>query len=1211
GWWMSICGWVVDNSLFPTYSTIRMTSVSINTFLTSDRSQRTSLYQHLLSLLVKEEYNDIGLVVKLAIEDCVDEIELAKAAVGFMESLMASKDVATSHSLRSTILSASSITLSSVSCIFTQAQPKWKLNNIFALWSTLFIGSLKEVREVKTVINALCPPLKAAFTSKREVTAKGALGVWRSLISAFCDVVIVKTPPPFTERDLLHITDFILKPLKYMPDFCTEAKFETWVHLASCIEECSSECFQLVMIGLIRMSVGGVVQTVEPTLDVCDRVASAVTDDSLLLAEKCSSEMAQEWMQRKMKRHPTLAESSIRLIATLLDAHIFNGSFAEKRFGGIKMSLSYPSIPPNHSLMIAGCIRISSYYLEKDLGALSRVNMELEYIWAALCQIIVKKMSTTSERMFALKHTIAHFIAWVKDSQLSHHILIHAYLALCNGPYFPNGSSGYTISHAFVAIFHKVAADVDLTLWKRLCELTMEKVLSCSSAIRLRLLGIMIDGVLDSPLHLKDSVSLVSWTNIATVLTTHADMTQDLNEGSAIDVQYTTANKVLLFPLNAPCCAAELYKLDCAKQFTDIWKRLYTSIQAANAREASGFSFSYAVKVATVLTSTFENSEVNNEVLLTGSYLLRIVIETLPFGTLGESIFEACSDDPLEAICKMISSFGDTLLGRLNAKAFDEKSERDVESFRCTLGNLLLALEFAFKALSSTMHSLSLISNLSPFIGCLLSTSFDKANDAFFKSYRPKVQALLKIGCKSIESNYCGPYCSDLLARLEPLFIDGFRCSNALIRTVLADFWRKTFAKSTQLECSPVLREVLQSLRGRSRLIVPRLTVCGDEFHSSNQESTVFSFSQQATGESSEDLLNSQENVPLVKPLTPFKDKVSPERRKGHEESTFKRGRSDLQGEHEEFEVIRPQTSSKKMRLTERQKEKLIESREVIAYMNDDFSQGTSGAVRAALPPVYVIDSSQSGQCSSSSPDPELSPTQPPAMAETEKRAPMTQEKSPEVMEESPPRELPKTPHPICRSTDIRKYLSPSGSARRTPPKASSAPQKSLPRRLRLTTKRWSPQDGVPKSPITSTSKSRIVRRPLYSVTAKRKTNQLEEEIRKMAESIEAGEGLSQEIATDDDLTEVEEVADADEADTSTTEQTLVLDLELSYSPAAGSSVVVSDMNCYREKWFVINNLVPNYIQNQCMRLMFISAKCKGFLVCLIRSDWCLMRHGG
>uniref|UniRef100_A0A0M3IRF7 DUF1981 domain-containing protein n=1 Tax=Ascaris lumbricoides TaxID=6252 RepID=A0A0M3IRF7_ASCLU len=140
-----------------------------------------------------------------------------------------------------------------------------------------------------------------------------------------------------------------------------------------------------------------------------------------------------------------------------------------------------------------------------------------------------------------------------------------------------------------------------------------------------------------------------------------------------------------MFPLNAPCCAAELHKSDSAKQFTDVWKRLYTSIQAANAREASGSSFSYAIRVATNLASTFENSRdsakqftdiwkrlytsiqaanareasgnsfsyairvatnlastfensrANNEVLLTGSYLLRIVIETLPFAALGES----------------------------------------------------------------------------------------------------------------------------------------------------------------------------------------------------------------------------------------------------------------------------------------------------------------------------------------------------------------------------------------------------------------------------------------------------------------------------------------------------------------------------------------------------------------------------------------------
>lgn len=70
-----------------------------------------------------------------------------------------------------------------------------------------------------------------------------------------------------------------------------------------------------------------------------------------------------------------------------------------------------------------------------------------------------------------------------------------------------------------------------------------------------------------------------------------------------------------------------------------------------------------------------------------------------------------------------------------------------------------------------------------------------------------------------------------------------------------------------------------------------------------------------------------QENVPLVKPVTPFKDKVSPARRKGNDESTFKRDRSDRQDEHEEFEVIKPQTPSKKMRLTERQKEKLIKTR--------------------------------------------------------------------------------------------------------------------------------------------------------------------------------------------------------------------------------------------------------------------------------------------
>lgn len=53
-------------------------------------------------------------------------------------------------------------------------------------------------------------------------------------------------------------------------------------------------------------------------------------------------------------------------------------------------------------------------------------------------------------------------------------------------------------------------------------------------------------------------------------------------------------------------------------------------------------------------------------------------------------------------------------------------------------------------------------------------------------------------------------------------------------------------------------REVLQSLRGRSRLTVPPLSICGDEFHRSNQDSTAFSFSQQTIRASSEDLLDSQ-----------------------------------------------------------------------------------------------------------------------------------------------------------------------------------------------------------------------------------------------------------------------------------------------------------------------------------------------------------------
>ncbi|VDM45494.1 unnamed protein product [Toxocara canis] len=913
-----------------------MASEFVGAFLSSDQTERVSLYSQLLLALENNGFEDVEAVTKLTLEDCVHETELGNAAVSFLSKLISHERIQKSVKLRRAILNGSRKTLDAIGEMFGEGHVEYKLRNIFTAWTELFAGLLKEAEEVKVVINTLCPPLKDAISSKREVVAEGALGVWRSLIDAFFATFADKPstrfsgtfnldptcPCPYTH--LLVFMDFMLRPLKYMPDFCLEAKFETWVHLAGAVGQYSSQCYELVVLGLIRMSVGGSVEVVEPTRDVCSEAIAAVSDHSALLVEKCDLKIAEEWMKRKMRRHGVLAKSGISILATLLDVRLPEGSDCRARY------------------------------------TLSQVHVQLWSVWAALCRVIVDKVIDAPKRVFALRHVIAHFIGWINESHLSHDLIIHAFLMLCDGQYFPNGSSEYTISHAFVAVLRKLAAGANPSLLRQLCEAALKNVSACSDAVRLRLLKTITDGVLDAAPNRQCPQSAVVWIYVAAALTVHSNKTQDLNEGSATDVRYITTDKVLMFPLEC-CCAAQLRQSELAKQLFDFWKRLYISVQTTNAREANASGFSCAVRTANSLIKAVNDNEVNSDTLMVGSHLLRIIVETFPFTALGESIFEGGNDDPLETLCKMIVVFGGRLLDALSAK---------------------------------------------------VRTIFDVKT----------VQELVKMSCKSVESNYCGPFCSELLSKIEPLFIYGFRSSNLSIRLALADFWRKTFAKSSKLQCSPILRDVLISLRGKLRLTIPMVLETRADFPCFDRDSSVLSMSQQTTKDFDKDLSDSEVTVPLVKPLTPVRESASIAPRTGCDRPANKRQSVDFRGDNERFEVIEPQSATKRMRLTEHQKEKL--------------------RARGAT--------------------------------EVEERAPKSKEESPEVIEESPPREPSKTPRRLCRSVDIRSYLSPSGTAaQKSPPKASSAPQKSkksFPRRLQFSGKKWVPEEGVSASPTSSKS---------------------------------------------------------------------------------------------------------------------------------------------
>ncbi|VDK46170.1 unnamed protein product [Anisakis simplex] len=1033
----------------------------IETFLKSTDEQRISMYPQLFPSLKGCGFGSVGNIVELSIEDCTLEEKLAVEALNFLNVLLSDSEVNNDMRLRKAVLDGAQKALNSETtrAIFVAGkQPEWKVDSILKVWSVLFQAFLKAVaprghvetvmgkniKEHRVVLNLFCPPLRAAIVSTDQYVAQVALSVWRSLTETLLDSVAHSTKTVCNEANLIVILEFLLKPLKYLPDSYTTMKFEIWLHLAIALSQCSSysftrTTFELVLMGLMRMSIGGSLKTVESESVKDSLICEAVSSDSVMVVEKCISRCAQGWMERRMNRHDCLVEKGILLIASLLDVEIPDNPFE---------SLSSAQMHFIPSLLISACIRVYSFCLAKNSEALARVHLQLESVWAALTGAIVLKHSDTSERTSHLRHVISSYIAWISECQLPNESIIRSYSLLCNRAHFLNLSPGFTVSDVFVALFRKVSFNVNSTLLRQISELTISKLMACKSVIRLDLFRCIIFGCLPQNPAEKHNCNAIPvlWDALAKALITHISETEELNEGTSRNVDYSTVDRILLCPVDAHCCSGHFLRNNSSAQFQSTWQTLYSSVQTIRAREINSNCFSYALKTFHKLIEIsaqiqqFPDENRRRESCAMVSHILLAVVEKFPFSALGVSIFEAGTGDPIEVLCKAISAFGDSLLNVIDSKGFDGLNASELDDHCASIDHLLVALNCAFSALAPTLYHVTIVTNLAPFLAHLIQISTDCRFEAIFKRSGVKVHRLLKISFKSIKEHYSGPYCSEMLSKFEPLFISALGCANYSIRSCVVTFWRETFANTSQLHGSSQMREALMSVKSRQRLTLPIVSHDNNTFTCNNQDSTVshpFNQAPHSNNNSTNNLSQSQENVPIATPLTPIRHDENAERKTPVRSSSRKKRCLDAVNDESQFEVIEPHTPTRKMRLTERQKEKLSEKSSSLSSLNSQ--QNPQSQSQSTQPISGNSDRAEK------------------KVDEEGKDGFVTSE----IMEETPPRELAQSPNKtaqrLCRNADIRNYLSPSGAVQKSPQKSkgdtsasSNAPKRRSSTRLRV-----------------------------------------------------------------------------------------------------------------------------------------------------------------
>ncbi|XP_040150233.2 telomere-associated protein RIF1 isoform X3 [Ictidomys tridecemlineatus] len=444
------------------------------------------------------------------------------------------------------------------------------------------------------------------------------------------------------------------------------------------------------------------------------------------------------------------------------------------------------------------------------------------------------------------------------------------------------------------------------------------------------------------------------WSIIVTPLTEMINQTNEVNQGDALEHNFSAIYGALTLPINH-IFSIQKFPLATMKTLLRSWSELYRAFARCAALVATAEENLCCEELSSKIMSSLEDESLSNLLYLDRIvHIITVMVDCIDFSPYNikyqpnvkspqrSSDWSKKKKEPLgklaslfKLIVKVIYSF--------HTLSFKEVYSDTLLAIGTSITNMLSNV-FGHISLPSMIREI--FATLTRPLALFYENSKLDEVPKVYSSLNNKLEKLLGEITTCLQYSYTGIYDSELLEQLSPLLCIIFLHKNKQIRKQSAQFWNATFAKVTMLtypeELKPVLRQAKQTLL----LLLPGLESVEIMEESSGPYSEVMENSQLNVKISGMERKSSGKRDSFLTQTKDKKENVKPSVKLKLQSSSPKVKTEMLLEEEksEDFVFIPPEEKEAKERvLTEHQKEVLKTKRCDIPamYNNLDVSQDT------------------------------------------------------------------------------------------------------------------------------------------------------------------------------------------------------------------------------------------------------------------------------
>ncbi|XP_029790456.1 telomere-associated protein RIF1 isoform X2 [Suricata suricatta] len=321
------------------------------------------------------------------------------------------------------------------------------------------------------------------------------------------------------------------------------------------------------------------------------------------------------------------------------------------------------------------------------------------------------------------------------------------------------------------------------------------------------------------------------WSIIVTPLTELINQTNEVNQGDALEHNFSAIYGALTLPINH-IFSVQTFPMGIMKTLLRTWSELYRAFARCAALVATAEENLCCEELSSKIMSSLEDAGFSNVLLLERIiYIITVMVDCIDFSPYNikyqptvkspqrPSDWSKKKKEPLGKLASLFKLIVKVIY------SFHTLSFKEVHSDTLlTIGNSITSI------LSNVLGHISLPSMIRKIFATLsrpLALFYENSKlDEVPKVYScmsNKLEKLLGEIIACLHVSYTGAYDSELLEQISPLLCIIFLHKNKQIRKQSAQFWNATFAKVTMLTYPEELKPILRQAKQKFLLLLPGL----------------------------------------------------------------------------------------------------------------------------------------------------------------------------------------------------------------------------------------------------------------------------------------------------------------------------------------------------------------------------------------------------